>query len=64
MNKKKEQPDRVAEPLQTYTSAKWMKHRKPDPNVLREMEKFRRRHAHHRTDGKSIVELVREERDR
>ena len=64
MKKKREQVGRVEESLETYTAARWMKRRKPNPNALKEMAKFRKRHAHHRTDGKTVIELIREERGR
>jgi hypothetical protein len=62
--KKKLSAGSVHESQATYSAARWMKARRPVCDVIKRMGDFRKRHAHDKTNGKSVVELVREERNR
>lgn len=64
MDEKKDDAGKVEEPRVTYRVLRKPAVRRPLAEVLKDIDEFRERHAKDRTDGKDVVTLVREERER
>lgn len=64
MSEKGNDSGKVKEPRATYRALRKPAVRRPLPEVLKDIDEFRKRHAKDKTDGKDIVTLVREERER
>lgn len=64
MSKKDDDSGEMKEPRATYRVLRKAAARRPLPEVLSDIDEFRKRHAKDRTNGKDVVTLVREERER
>jgi len=64
MSKPQKQPRRAKQSPAKLDPSKWIHAPKPDTGIIKWMDRFRKRYAAaHKALGKSVVELVREDRE-